>query len=278
MLIFWRMKMRFVLIVLYNIKKKMIKKLVKCRYWVLLLLVTLIFVGLNYVFPLSNNVLLILNPVMLSVFASFLVGVYFQYKLKSEISSEHLKIMEFKSEYNSSGIIKYYSSFKQCEHDLRMDLLKTQNVTIYLAYGATVINSLSEQINFILSDKKKKLNISFLSETNPFLDGLAAHWNYTAEELKSKINSSKKIVEDLAAENKNENLNIYENNMHPINYSFYLLDDIVYFVPTKLCNPKSFTPFTIKAQRTIDNGALYGKVKEDWEKLLVDLNANKKTL
>jgi hypothetical protein len=49
-----------------------------------------------------------------------------------------------------------------------------------------------------------------------------------------------------------------------VNYSFYLLDTVLYFVPTKLCNPKSFTPLVIKANRTIDDRSLYGKISEDW--------------
>lgn len=245
----------------------MLKKLFQCRYLVLILVSVLVYVLINFVFEISQAFKDVFNPVFLSVAASFLVGVYFQYKLKDEISTDHLKIMEFQSEYNSSGIIKYYSSFKLCEQDLREEILKTKTLTIYIAYGATVINTLSEQINFMLSDKNKKVNIAFLDETNPFLDGLASIWGYKKDELVLKIEASKKVVNNLADENKNNNLIIIKNTKFPINYSFYLLDNLVYFVPTKLCNPKSFTPFTLKAQKTADDQALFGKIKEDWEKL-----------
>jgi len=145
--------------------------------------------------------------------------------------------------------------------------LDTKELTIYITYGATVINNLSEQINFLLSDKTKRVNIAIISEDNPFIDGLCAHWGYSKEDLISKIQGSIRVVENLSKENNNNNLNILRNNKYPINYSFYLLDDYVYFVPAKLCNPKSFTPFTIKAQKTVDNLAMYGKVKEDFDKL-----------
>lgn len=245
----------------------MIKKLFQCRYLVLILTLISVYLIVNFTFHIRTQYIDIFNSVFLSVAASFLVGVYFQYKLKEEISDNHLKIMEFQSEYNSSGIIKYYSSFKHCEQDLRNDLLKTRNLTIYLAYGATVLNTLSEQINFILSDKKRKVEIIFIGDTNPFIEGLALQWGYNKEELLTMINKSKEVVLNLANENKNGNLLIYDNNEYPINYSFYLLDDLVYFVPSKICHPKSFTPFTIKAQKTNDEHALYGKIQEDWKKL-----------
>ena len=103
----------------------MVKKLFKCQYYLLVLILVLVFVFLNYILNVSQECLEIFNPVFCSVSASFLVGIYFQYKIKGEISDEHLKIMEFQQEYHSSGIIKYYSSFKDCEQDLRNDLLKT---------------------------------------------------------------------------------------------------------------------------------------------------------
>jgi len=245
----------------------MVKKLFKCRYWVLIFVVILLFIGLNYVISIPETLLLIINPVIISVAASFLVGVYFQYKLKAEISTEHLRIMEFQAEYNASGIVKFYPSFKICEQDLRNELLSTKNLIIYIAYGSTVINNLSEQINFILSDKKKKVKIAFLDEANPFFEGTAKHWNYKKEDLLKRIEDSKNILKNIAHESGNNNLEIFENKNYPVNYSFYLLDDFVYFIPSKLCHPKSFTPFTIKARRTIDSQDLYGKVKEDWEKL-----------
>lgn len=245
----------------------MITKLFNLKFWNLVLFSILCCVLINYVFEIDKVIVNIFNSVILSVVASFLVGIYFQRNLMEEVSTEHLRIMEFQSEYNASGIIKYYSSFKQCEQDLRNDLLKTKNLTIYLAYGATVLNTLSEQISFILSDKKKKVKIAFLEESNPFIEGLASHWGYNKDELLKKIQNSKQVVSTLATENKNDNLFLYENKDYPINYSFYLLDDLVYFVPSKICHPKSFTPFTIKAQKTNDEHALYGKIKEDWEKL-----------
>lgn len=243
------------------------KRLFKLRFLVLILIFILIPIIVNCVFRDYKEFITIFNSVYFSLFASVLVGIYFQFMLKDEISTEHLKIMEFKDEYNKSGIIKYYASFKNCEQDLRNDMLKTTSITIYLAYGLTVLNTLSEQINFILSNPDKSVSIAFLSEKNPFINGLAQHWDIKPEELIDRIKQSKRVVTDLAKEKKNQNLFLYDNHSYPINYSFYMLDDLVYFVPTKLCNPKSFVPFTIKAQRTSENEALFGKIKEDWDKL-----------
>jgi hypothetical protein len=240
------------------------RRLFKCRYQILVLVFILFFLVINYALDFKESYLITINAILFSLIASFLVGIYFQYVVKDEISTEHLKIMEFKDEYNKSGIIEYYSSFKNCEYELRKDILKTNSLTIYITYGATVLNNLSEQIYFMLSDKKKEVEIVLMSEDNPFLPGLAQQWGYEIEELKRRITDSKKLIQDIKDNSIYNNLTITENRLFPVNYSFYLLDTVLYFVPTKLCNPKSFTPLVIKANRTIDDRSLYGKISEDW--------------
>ncbi|MEX1013575.1 MAG: hypothetical protein WDZ80_00245 [Candidatus Paceibacterota bacterium] len=247
------------------------KRIFRHRYLILLLILIITFLIINCVWELKDPYLTTVNAIFFSLTASILVGIYFQYVIKNEISTQHLKIMEFKDEYNKSGIIKYYDSFKKCENDLRKDILSTNELTIYLTYGSTVLNTLSEQINFMLSNKNKKVEIVFMSEDNPFILGLAQQWGYEIKVLKNKISDSKNLILDISKESKNENLTITENSKFPVNYSFYLLDSVLYFVPTKLCNPKTFTPLVIKANKTIDNTSLYGKIKDDWTKLSLEL-------
>jgi hypothetical protein len=244
------------------------KRLFSCKFWVLLLIVTIVIFLVNAILGTNNAYSLLITSVIASILASFLVGVFFQYFLMDEISKEHLKIIEHKDEFNKSGILKYYSSFKNCVEDLRTDIRSTKRLTLYVAYGNTALNMLSEEISNLLSKEGSTLNIYFLDATNPFLSGYAKLWGYTEENLKKKINDSIELLknkkEELSRQNRLKGeLNVFLLLKYPIHYSFYFCDDILYFVPSKHYESKEFVPLTIKAQKSTIKGALYNKISED---------------
>lgn len=244
------------------------KNLFKCRYLLLILASVIVYLLLNHAFTIEPVLLTTINSVVFSVVASFLVGVYFQYKLKDEISQEHLRIIEHKNEFNKSGIIQYSGSFSEILEDLRLTISDSKEVTIYIAYGRTVLNNLKESINKLLNKRGTILNIYLLDKENPFISGYEKLWGYKEGKLVSLIDETKELLEDKIGELKKQDdlrgeLNIYSNKKYPIHSSFYFCDDVIYFVPSKHYGSRDFVPPVIKAQRTIEKTALYNKVSKD---------------
>ena len=244
------------------------KRLFSCKFWILLLGVIIVIFLVNAILGTNNAYSLLITSVIASILASYLVGVFFQYFLMDEISKEHLKIIEHKDEFNKSGILKYYSSFKNCVEDLRGDIRSAKHLSLYVAYGHTTINMLSEEISILLSKEGNSLKIYFMDETNPFLPGYAKLWGYTEENLKNKINESIDLIKNKRDELIRQNrfkgkLEVFQLLKYPIHYSFYFCDDILYFVPSKHYESKDFVPLTLKAQKSTIKGALYNKISED---------------
>lgn len=246
---------------------------------VILLLLTIIIIGIiNHFFSPENLWAILISAILISVVSSFLVGLYFQYVLKDSISKEHLKIMEFKKEFYQIGMLKYYGNFKECISDLRHDIQSATNVDIYIAYGATILNTISQDLNFLLSKPNSQLNIILISIDNPFAIGYCKLWGYSESTFKEKIEATKSLLNDkieyLKKQNSlNGNFKLFENKAYPINYSFYRCDDIVYFVPTKHNGTKEYVPITIKAQKTIEPEAIYNKCIRDLELMMEENGA-----
>ncbi|MEH6764682.1 MAG: hypothetical protein V7655_09305 [Aequorivita antarctica] len=244
----------------------------KKLFWLKISVLTLIFIivcGIFYHFFADTSWFPWVIAVLSSIFTSFLVSVFFQFALKDEISKEHLSIMEYLNEKNKSGIIKYYGSFKDCIESIKYEFRESKNIDIYLMYGYTIFNNLSQEINRKLMDKNSVINIYMIAPENVFVSSYSSHWyNDNGEKLKSKINESKEFllskVKELKKRNEiNGELNIFENTKNPINYSFYLFDKKAFYVPSKNVTTKEFVPLTLEAEKTSDPEALYNKISTE---------------
>lgn len=190
--------------------------------------------------------------------------------------------MEFLNEKNKSGIVKYYGSFKEASEDIRKELIRSKISHIYLMYGSTILNTLSEEISFLLSKKNTSLNVYLMDESNPFLEASSKIWSlknesYSFANLQERINNSLDLFKEKRNHLKSENslngeLNVFKNKKSTINYSFYLFDEKLFFVPSKNVSTKEFIPMTILADKTPDKNknALYNKIKYELELMKSD--------
>lgn len=209
-----------------------------------------------------------------SVIGALLVGVYYDFIQKDEISTEHLKIMEYLNEKNSSGIIKYYSDFD--DSTIRNEIINNNSnqLDIYVTYGYTVLNNLRNSINYMLSRENTVVNIYLLGKDNPFINAYAKFWfgDGQLEKLEKKIDEVIQGIKD----NRNDllkrnalvgKLNVYRNHTSPVNYSFYLLDEKLFFVPANNITTKGFSPFTILAEKNSVKDSLYNKVVTEFNRM-----------
>tara|TARA_R110000744_G_scaffold305286_2_gene413576 strand:- start:5440 stop:6252 length:813 start_codon:yes stop_codon:yes gene_type:complete len=212
-----------------------------------------------------------------SVFGALLVGVYYDFVQKEVISEEHLKIMEYLNEKNSSGIIKYYGKFNESIKDISTEVSEGYKVDIYLTYGYTILNNLSHEINYVLSKEKSEVNIYLMDISNPFATSYSKFWfnEDDTKKIHHKIKETLRLLkgkyQDLKKRNAlNGKLNVYLNQKSPINYSFYLFDNKLFFVPSKNTQSKEFSPICILAQRTAVENALFNKVSRELKRLKED--------
>nr|WP_320118661.1 hypothetical protein [uncultured Marinifilum sp.] len=242
-------------------------KIFTCKLTVYTLVVILLIILSIWIFGSDNQLLLVAISIGTSVYASFLVGAFFQNLMKEDFSKEHFAIMQHKDAFNDSGIIKYYGNFKLATYDLKKSIQNSQKVTIYFTYGYSLLNSLSEEINSLLRKKDAEINVFMLSKKNPFIDNLSDLWKL---KVKSKITESQEILDHKVSELKkrgelNGKLNKYQILKYPINYSFYICDDVIYFSPSKMYESKEWVPLVIKAQKTINKEGIYNKILGEFD-------------
>ena len=211
-----------------------------------------------------------------SVIGALLVGVYYDFIQKEEISNEHLKIMEYLNENkNSSGIIKYYPSFEDSINDIRNAVIDNNNneLDIYLTYGYTILNNLRNDINYMLSRENTVVNIYLMGKKNPFIDAYSKFWYGDGlAKLEQKLDQSIQELKDNFKDLNNRNaligeLKVFINNVSPVNYSFYQFEEELFFVPSKNIETKGFSPITIRAQRTSVKDSLYNKVATELNRM-----------
>lgn len=211
-----------------------------------------------------------------SIIGALLVGVYYDFVQKDEISNEHLKIMEYLNEKNSSGIIKYYPTFEDSISDIRRAVIDNNNneLDIYLTYGYTILNNLRNDINYMLSRENTVVNIYLMGKKNPFMDAYSKFWYGDGQraKLEQKVDQSIQELKDNYDDLTKRKaligkLNIYINDVSPVNYSFYRFEEELFFVPTKNIETKGFSPITILAQRTSVKDSLYNKVTTELNRM-----------
>ncbi|MCL3779516.1 hypothetical protein EMN47_03845 [Prolixibacteraceae bacterium JC049] len=243
-------------------------KIFCCKLSVYTLVVVLLIILSIWIFGSDNQLLLVAISIGTSIYASFLVGAFFQNLMKEDFSKEHFMIMQHKDALNESGIVKYYGSFKDAVQDLKCSIQRSEKVIMYFAYGYSLLNNLSEELSDMLRRKDSEINIYMLAEDNPFVKTLQDYWKI--KDFGTKIKDSKEILQNKLKElsnNKelNGELKLYLNKKYPINYSFYICDDEIYVVPSKIYDAKEWVPFAIRAQKTINKKALYNKFVREFE-------------
>lgn len=247
------------------------KKIFSLRFYVfaLILFITLL---LTYNLFSNQTWFLWVSGIISSLFGAILVGVYYDYVQKEAISNEHLEIMNYLNEKNSSGIIKYFGNFMDSIKDISIETSESKRIDIYLTYGYTILNTLSHQISFALSKKDTEINIYLMSDENPFSKSYSKFWfnNDDNDKFKQKSEETIRLLKGKYKQLKRTNalngkFNVYLNKKSPVNYSFYLFDDKLFFVPSKNTQSKEFSPICILAQKTSVENALFNKVDKELE-------------
>ena len=214
----------------------------------------------------------LIKEIIIVASAAIIVSLYFEYRLRNQISEEFNKILEIKEEFGKAGIIKYYHNFK----DINLRSLftsETTSIDIYVNFAHTVFNQIQDSISDYVKKNKVELNIFILSPENKFISGLGTLWgknnsDYNEDGIKSKIDQSLQTLKTTFEDLKNKSLlkaeiKVYLLKINPVFYSFYRFNDEMIYVPSKIVELKTFIPLCFLVKRTIHSEGIFNKCMEE---------------
>ncbi len=216
------------------------------------------------------------KEIIIVVGAAIIVSLYFEFKLRNEISSEFNKILEMKEEFGKAGLVKYFSSFK--EIDIRSYFREDIKVIdIYVTYGNTFFKDIEDRLELICKNNGSQVTIYLMSKNNPFINGLGNLWgrnnsDYNEEGIKAQIDSTITLLKELFDRLQKNNtlkakIKLVALKYHPVFYSFHRFDDEIIFVPTKIIENRSFKPMSFLCRKTLHADGIFNKCIAELESI-----------
>mgnify|MGYP000388757183 CR=1 FL=1 len=216
-------------------------KIKNLRYWLVVLVILLIGIGLLYIdeaFVGENNKLVssILNKAATAVIITGLFSLLNTIILrKNLINLIHNKI-KLKQGIDEVGVIDLFTDIRDI--DFRDYFKNCKNeIDILHVYGQTWTSNHEQAIVDALNKKKCKIRVIILSEESPFISGLTNYYGYNEEQLRKKINEVKNTWQNILGrvngKSTKKRLKIYEVNMLPA-YALYRFDNTLIKIDTRL--------------------------------------------
>lgn len=229
-------------------------------------IVVVILVILNLLF--SNTTITIFTAVLGSIVASIVISIYYNEELHKAIST-----------YNRIGLKSYYSNFEMAQDKIRAAISQGKEVDIYVMYADRFFGSSTMTLKTLLSKRESKLRIFLYHPENIFLGSYGHYWGvlnqekkYTREGLKELIENVREDLIKLYQEIEGEkgNLEIFEIMNSPISYSFYKIDNNLFYVPSKNTKQKNFKTPVFYFSKTKDANSMFSKIEMEINTMLND--------
>jgi hypothetical protein len=201
----------------------------------------------------------IIAAVLGSIVASILVSMLYNQDLHNA-QDKYLKI----------GLKNYFNNFEDSQDEIRNKIARAKKVDIYVMFADRFLNTSTNAFKGLISKENSKLRFFIYSTSNKFIDAYGKHWGdelndteYNAKGITSKIEGVKKFISILKKESSKSNIvELYEIKNAPISYSFYKIDNEIYFVPNKNIGIK-YKPSVFHFVKTKDEGAMYSKIETE---------------
>lgn len=178
--------------------------------------------------------------------------------------------------YNKIGIVNYFDNFEDAHNLIKEKIAKAKSVDIFVMYGDSFVNTSTKAIQLLLSKDNSKLRYIMYGSSNAFLSSYGNHWGvvdespkYNEDGLKSKIQSVKKYLKTLSdSKHQNCEFELFEIQSAPLSYSFYRMDDEVFFVPSKNIRSKEVKPAVFQFKKTASNFSMFNKILFELELMI----------
>ena len=234
------------------------------KIWIGLSLLIFALVILNLVF--SNNTTTIITAVLSSIIASIVISIYYNEELHNAINT-----------YNRIGLKNYYSDFEMAQEKIRGAISRGKDVDIFVMYASSFFGSSTMALKDLLSRRETRLRIFLYHSENKFIESYGHYWGtmnqsdkYSAAGLQKLILNVKSDLKTIYQEIDGEKgvLEIFEIINAPISYSFYRIDDCLFYVPSKNTKQKNFKPPVFFFSKTKDENGMFSKVESELSSMI----------
>lgn len=178
--------------------------------------------------------------------------------------------------YKRIGLIEYYDNFEDAHNTIKEKISKATSVDIFVMYGDSFLNTSTKAIQSLLSKENTKLRYFMYSSQNKFIEAYGYHWGevdvnpkYNTDGLKSKIKNVKSDLKRIIkSKHESSSFGLFEIQSAPMSYSFYIVDNEVFFVPNKNIRLKEFKPSVFQFKKTNLDNSMFTKLKTEIDKMI----------
>lgn len=217
--------------------------------------------------------LTMLNTTIANLIAAVFGSIVASIAVSSFYNEELHKAMD---KYNKIGLVNYFDNFEDAHSIIKSKISKAQTVDIFVMYGDSFLNTSTKAIQSVLAKDNSKLRYVIYSIDNKFIESYGNHWGviednpkYNEEGLKSKIRGVKNDLKRLVEEkHKNCSFDFYEIQSSPISYSFFRVDDELFFVPNKNIRSKEIKPAVFQFKKTTYGFSMFNKLINELELMI----------
>lgn len=204
---------------------------------------------------------LIVVAILSSIVSSFAVSAFYNMELHNTMDK-----------YEKIGMVDYFETFEEAQEVIRKKIEKAKKVEIYLMYGSTFFKSNSTTLKQFLAKTNSSLTIFLYNTNNPFIDSYGNHWSkdiagdeYNSKSIVKLIEQVKSNLSSFTELGKNSSFEIFEIIESPISYSYYIVDDYLFFVPSKNTRSKNLKPPVLFFKKTRNKKTMYYKIQKEIE-------------
>ncbi|MDO9261997.1 MAG: hypothetical protein Q7U08_08660 [Flavobacteriaceae bacterium] len=178
--------------------------------------------------------------------------------------------------YNKIGLVNYFDNFEDAHSIIKSKISNAKTVDIFVMYGDSFLNTSTKAIQSVLAKDNSKFRYVIYSIDNKFIESYGNHWGviednpkYNEAGLKLKIQGVKNDLKRLV-EKKHQNcsFDFYEIQSSPISYSFYRVDDELFFVPNKNIRSKEIKPAVFQFKKTAYGFSMFNKLISELELMI----------
>ena len=216
----------------------------------------------------QNNIIVTsITTVLGAILASVIISMIYQNSLHDSFQT-----------YKKIGLRNTFKNFEEAFDDIKKDIGKCKKADIFFMFGSSFINSSSSYIKDALSNKSAKVRFFIFDENNPFIEAYGSQWSkdgekYNAEGIKKSIKESianiQKIYETIDEEERGT-LEIHKIKVSSLSYSFYKIDNKLYYVPSKLTTSKLFKHPVFLFEKSDDRRNLYNSIENEIDLMIDD--------
>ena len=226
------------------------------------------------------GLLIYINTTLTTIFAAVLGSIVASITVSALYNEELHNAMD---KYIKIGLKNYYDNFEDAQNEIRIKISKAKKVDIYVMYADRFFNTSTKALTSLLSHENTRLRCFIYSKSNKFIAAYGNHWGaelnnseYTSDGIVSKLENVVALISRLNEKKNNTSvMELFEIKSAPISYSFYRIDNELYFVPSKNIRSKEIKPAVFYFKKTNSEATMFSKIEAELNAMILNKEVTK---